>query len=199
MQAHILADVARAWNSPHDVMVSPLRRTRETAQPLLDVLGRGANIQPWMEEIRLPGEWDGAPADQVSALLRASRERSLDAWWEGIPGGEGFREFNARITENLIATLADHGCVLKPQHSELRIWELSDRAKSLVFVGHGGTNAVAIGFLLGIAPVPWAWERFVTLHASITRLKASPLLGGFIFGLREHSDVGHLPRELRSR
>lgn len=198
-QALHLAEAAKGWRAPAEVLVSPMRRTKETAEPVLETLGMTPRIQPWLEEMRLPGEWDGAPADQVSALIRASRQRSLEEWWDGLPGGESFRDFHHRVTTGLVDALGGHGARLREAHPELRLWEIEDRTKTLVFVGHGGSNAVAIGFLLGIQPVPWQWERFVMLHASITRLKATPLLGSSIFGLREHSDVKHLPRELRSR
>jgi broad specificity phosphatase PhoE len=198
-QAARLGELARTWKKPAQVLVSPLRRARETAEPILSALGESAHVTPWLEEIRLPDEWDGAPADRVSELLRAARTRTIAEWWDGIPGGETFRDFHERVTTNLTSALGDHGATPSTSHNELRVWNVRERERTMVFVGHGGTNAVAVGHLLGIEPVPWAWERFVMLHASITRLKASPLLGGFIFGLREHSDTAHMPRDLCSR
>ncbi|NJK90089.1 MAG: hypothetical protein HC923_12355 [Myxococcales bacterium] len=69
----------------------------------------------------------------------------------------------------------------------------------LIIVGHGGTNAVILSLLLGLPLAPWVWEQFVSLHASFTRVKAAPLLGGYVFGLREHSDASHLDPADRTR
>ena len=68
-----------------------------------------------------------------------------------------------------------------------------------ILVAHAGTNAVCIGQLLGLKPVPWAWERFVLHHTGLSRLRTAQMLGGRMFGLATHSDVAHLPREDRSR
>ena len=66
-------------------------------------------------------------------------------------------------------------------------------------VAHGGTNAVALGFLLGLDPTPWEWERFVLGHASIASVRSVSLAGGHVFSLRAFNDQEHLPGDLRSR
>ena len=198
-QAEHLAALARAWRRPVDLVISPTRRTRQTAEPLARALEVEPQLAPHLEEIRLPPTWDGAPADEISAAMRAAKARSLAEWWDGFPGGEAFRDFHHRVTTQLVELLEARGVHLARVEGEIRIWNVEDKDRRVVIVGHGGTNAVAVGFLLGIEPVPWAWERFVSHHASITRLKATTLLGGALFGLREHSDVGHLPEPLRTR
>ena len=55
------------------------------------------------------------------------------------------------------------------------------------------------GGVLGLEPVPWPWERLVSYHASVSRMKASSLLGAQIFGLRGLSDVSHLPVAKQTR
>lgn len=184
---------------PTELVVSPTRRTRQTAEPIAAALGLGAVIAPDLEEIRLPADWEGAPADQIGKALGAARHRPASDWWAGLPGGEPFSDFADRVQSALFGLLAERG--LRPPEHPRAPWArdepLEDRR--LVVVGHGGTNAVITSLLLGIDHVPWAWERFITLHAAVTRLQARPLLGGWLFGLREHSDAGHLPAELRSR
>jgi probable phosphoglycerate mutase len=152
-----------------------------------------------LEEMRLPAEWEGLPADRVSAMLRAARERPAEEWWNGVGSGESFHDFHQRVTGAVREILRRHGASPVTERHGQVVWQVQDREAVLWVVAHGGTNSVAVADLLGLSPVPWAWERFVMQHASVTRLRATRLLGGAIFGLREHSDVGHLPRDLRTR
>ena len=52
--------------------------------------------------------------------------------------------------------------------------------------------------MLGLEPVPWEWDRFVTHHASITRLSTMEMRDGYTFALNRLSDVEHLPRDART-
>ena len=56
-------------------------------------------------------------------------------------------------------------------------------------VAHGGTNAVSLGYLLGIEPVPWEWERFVAFHAGISTIAPIEISGGHAFSLFRFSDT----------
>jgi probable phosphoglycerate mutase len=67
-----------------------------------------------------------------------------------------------------------------------------------VIVAHAGTNATALGWLLGIPPVPWEWERFVSLHASISTLVPAEIGGASAYSLSRLGDIGHLPPELHT-
>ena len=72
-------------------------------------------------------------------------------------------------------------------------------ARRIVVVAHAGTNATALGHLLGIPPVPWEWERFVTFHASMSRVRAAGDQRRPPFSLSRLSDVDHLQPELHTR
>lgn len=196
-QAKRLAEHALSWSPVDALFVSPTRRTRETAAPLAEALGLEPQVLDWFEEIRLPREWEGAPADHVSKLLRGSRRRRTSDWWRGVHDAEPFSDFERRIVGGLTDLLAAEGA--HPIEADgPGDWKVT-RPRRLVFIGHGGSNSVAIGHLLGMTSVPWPWERLVALHASISRVKATELLAGHIFGLRDHSNVGYLPKEMRSR
>jgi len=197
--ARVAERLAAMRSRPTELLVSPTRRTRETAEPIAQALDLEGRIVPGLEEIRLPADWEGAPADTIGEALRVAKQRSAAEWWAGLPGGESFSDFSERIWTCLEALLSERGFT-PPDRADApwsRREPLEDRR--LVVVGHGGTNAVLTSLLLGIEHVPWAWERFVTLHAALTRLQARQLLGGWLFGLREHSDAGHLGLDLRSR
>jgi probable phosphoglycerate mutase len=65
-------------------------------------------------------------------------------------------------------------------------------------VAHSGTNGVLLCHLLGLDPVPWEWDRFVTMHASVTRLQSMQLGDGHTFALTRLSDVEHMPHDHRT-
>lgn len=202
-QAALLAESARAWRRPPTALwVSDAARAQQTAAPLAAALGLEPVTFPWLTEIRLPPDWEGAPAEGMRPIFARLKKRSVEEWWDGIPGGETFRDFHHRITSNLDAALgqvgarrlADPADPLQPPR-----YEIGDPELRVAIVAHGGTNSVVTSELLGLPAVPWSWERLVMAHAAFTRLKATPLLDAHIFGLREHSDAGHVPWDLRSR
>lgn len=198
-QAARLGERAAAWDRVDEIWVSPTRRTQQTAAPIVERLGLEPKTLPWLEEIRLPPEWDGVAADRMGPAFAAARQRGADAWWDGISGGETFHDFLARVTTGLEDALSTHGMTVAHDDHGTRVFEMEDHRKRVVVVGHGGTNSVAIAHLLGLPAVPWSWERFVLAHASISRMRSVRLLDGRIFGLREHSDVAHLTPELVTR
>lgn len=189
--AKMLADV------PFDALfVSPLRRAQQTAAPIATATGLDAVTLPWLAEI-FPGTFEGTPQEVVEQTFRESRGRPLDEQWEGIPGGESFRDFHNRVTTGLAAMLEEHGTRRTSVHPPL--WQLDDPQRRIVFVAHGGTNAVSLGYLLGIEPVPWEWERFVAFHAAVSTIAPIEISSGHSFSLFRFSDTSHLPEALRTR
>ena len=178
-----------------ELLVSPLRRAQQTAAPLVEATGLTPTTLDWLAEISAP-DWDGTPTEEVERIFRENRDRSVDELWDGLPGGESFRDFHVRITTGLEGLLRDRGAATvratPPQ------WHLSTDERRVVIVAHAGTNATAIGHLLGVAPVPWEWERFALRHASISTLVPLPICGAHAYRLEGLSDVGHLPATLHT-
>ncbi len=189
--------MAQALAGEHfdEVLVSPLTRARQTAEPLLRALGRDEAVEPWLEEIRDP-DWHGTPAEHSEALYRELKERPVDDRWHGLVGGESAREFNERIHAGAAAFLEARGAA-RVEH-EIAHWKIADPGLRIALVAHGGTNAVTIGHLLGFEPTPWEWERFLLGHASVTRLVAVPVHGGFTFSLKSLSNLEHVPPQHRT-
>ncbi len=177
-------------------LVSPLRRAAQTAVPVAGALGEMPIQRAWLAEISNP-RWEGAPVEHVEQVFAEQRLRPVDELWEGLEGGESFRDFHDRVTTGLVEELASLG--LRTCNDHPRLWELDDADIEVLAVAHAGTNAVVVGALLGIAPVPWEWERFVTHHASVTELVTVPIGGAHAFTLRRLSDVSHLPPGLHTR
>lgn len=190
-QAAALARRARTWEGIDEVVVSTARRAQETSKPLAEALDLAPASDDWLHEIRMPESWEGTPSEEVGRVLMQSRSRPLEDWWEGLPEGESFRDFHHRVCSGLGAALAQRG-VTRHNDDPNHLWHVVDDDLRIVMVAHAGTNSVILGYLLGLDPMPWEWERFASDHASITVLQTSPIASGWIWGLQRFSDVGHL-------
>ncbi len=194
-QARLLGRALRGLRADQ-LLVSPLRRAQQTAEPIADALGLEPTTLPWLAEISM-GRWQGTPSEAVERAFRENRGRPLEEQWEGIPGGESFRHFHARVTGGLQEMLDGAGVLRLSEHPPL--WKLCEPERRIVVVAHGGTNAVSLGYLLGIEPVPWEWERFVSFHASVSTLQPVDISSGHTFSLLRFADTTHLPVELQTR
>jgi len=98
------AEKVAAWVAGEPLsalFVTPLRRTAETAEPLVKALGLEPQVVPDLREIML-GEWEGgefrirvAGGDPIAARL-FEEER-----WDVIPGAESMEAFGERIASGL--------------------------------------------------------------------------------------------------
>jgi len=177
------------------VFVSPMVRAQQTAEPILATLGVGSSTEDWMEELRMP-DWTGTPSDEVDELFRQAAARPAEEHWDGMAGGESFRDFHERVTKGVSATIAELGVT---PHADPLLWEVDAPESRALFVAHAGTNATIISHLLGVEPTPWEWERFVMFHASFSVLRPVRIGHGFSFSLYRLGDSEHMPDELRTR
>lgn len=173
----------------NEVLISPLLRPRMTAAPLLANLGHDEVIEPFLEEIREPN-WHGTPAELAKKAYEEERSRAASARWEGVVGGEASRDFVERVRAGATEFLAARGVYRTKQ--TLPVWHMDRSERRIAIFAHAGTNGVLLCHLLGLDPVPWEWDRFVTGHASITRLVSMELGDGHTFSLTKLSDVEHL-------
>lgn len=190
-QARLLAG-ALAGEEFHEILVSPLLRTRQTAEPILDTLGRELVIEPWLEEIRNP-VWHGTPVEKAAEAYRVDKARSSTERWAGLDGGESVSDFVDRINIGCSLFLEERG--LSRQDTDLPVWSTTPdfvAGRRVLLVAHAGTNSVSICHMLGLAPTPWEWERFMIGHASINRVHLFALGDGATFSLGRLSDNEHL-------
>ncbi len=191
----------RFRHDPADLLlVSPLPRARETAEPIAEALGLEPVVLDWLAELASP-PWRGAPVDFVEQTFAAHRGKPLDEIWNGLDGGESFHAFHDRVTTGLAALLAEQG--IHSANPQPALWQLDPLAaaapeRRVVIVAHGGTNATAIAYLLGIPPVPWEWERFVAFHASVSDVHPISISGRHAYSLVRFADVSHLPPGLQT-
>ncbi len=180
-----------------EILVSPARRAQQTAEPLVELTGVTPLTVDGITEIKMP-DWTGTPEEEVQRIFESSRSRPPEEWWEGLGDGESFRDFHNRITGTMRDLLAERS--VRPDPSgHPHLWRVETDPQRIAVVAHGGTNAVALGWLLGLDPTPWEWERFILGHASLARVRAIPLAGGHVFSLRAFNDREHLPAEMRTR
>ena len=178
-----------------ELWVSSMNRARQTAVPVSSELELVPEVHDWLQEINNPPEWDGSPADEIENAFRDNNLRSMEEMWDGLPGGESFRVFHQRVVTGLEMTLTAHG--ISPIHAGHRhLWDVDDPNRRVIIVAHAGTNAVVLGHLLGLDPVPWEWERFAQPHTGLTRLTMTRISTGWAFSLRQLGDVTHLRPEM---
>jgi 2,3-bisphosphoglycerate-dependent phosphoglycerate mutase len=196
MQARCVADQLRAEHFD-EVIVSPLRRARQTAAPLLAAQARAESVELFLEEIREPN-WHGTPSELARTAYAEERSRPAEERWNGLTGGgEPPREFVERVRGGAEVYWASRG-ISRAMHT-LPMWNVDDPDRRIAVFAHAGTNGVLLCQLLGLDPVPWEWDRFVTQHASITRLSTMQMHDGHTFALNRLSDVEHLPRDARTQ
>jgi len=176
---------------PFDVIyMSPLRRVRETAAPILAALGQDAIVQSWLAELGLPS-LEGRTTDEVARFFSEVRARDLAHWWDGMPGGESFRHFYERVSAGIEGLLAGEHRLRVHEDGGHRIWQVPPSGRVLI-LAHEGTNAVLVSHLLGVDPVPWASIRFTSAHAAIHRLRTTPVAKGAVWILEGFNSTEHL-------
>lgn len=174
-----------------EIWASPMIRALETSAPVAAELAHDREIYDWLKEIQNPAEWEGEPVDVVERAFEHANLREMDDMWDGLPGGESFRGFHERVVTGLVETMDSHGVhPLDPEGRQL--WSVDDPDKRVVIVAHAGTNAVILGHLLGLDPVPWEWDRFRQPHTGVSRLTTFRVSTGWAFSLRQLGDVAHL-------
>jgi broad specificity phosphatase PhoE len=177
------------------LLVSTMVRARETVEPVAEALGLEPQVCPWLCEIATP-PWEGEPVEFVEQVFREQRALPVEKLWDGIAGGESFHEFHRRITHGLQDFLEGAGC--ERVNDEPALWKLKDPEFRVVIVAHAGTNATATGYLLGIPPVPWEWERFASLHASVSTIAPIEIGGHHAYSLARFADAAHLAPGLQT-
>lgn len=180
-----------ALNGVDELWSSPMNRSMETTGPVEAALGQEREVYEWLKEIQNPPEWEGSPVEVIERGFEQANFREMDEMWDGLPGGESFRDFHERVVNGLVETMDSHG--VHPMAPDSRhLWNVDDPDKRVVIVAHAGTNAVILGHLLGLDPVPWEWDRFRQPHTGVSRLTTFQVSTGWAFSLRQLGDVNHL-------
>lgn len=190
-QAQRVGHRLSALDNVDEIWASPMVRALETSMPVSSSLGRRSEVYDWLKEIQNPPEWEGEPVEVIERAFEHANFRTMDEMWDGLPTGESFRDFHQRVVSGLIETLDAHG--VRPENPEQRhLWSVDDPDKRVVIIAHAGTNALILGHLLGLDPVPWEWDRFRQPHTGVSRVTTFQVSTGWAFSLRQLGDVTHL-------
>ena len=159
----------RLQEESYDLLFSSdLKRARQTAQPLADVLEMEIQLDDRLREWNL-GAFEGLTVDEA-------RERFADAYRKyrafdpelRVPEGESFLEFDHRVIHFFQEMSQAHA------------------GKRLLVFTHGGSVNVVLRHVLGIPTT--SRDKFYIPNTSVTRVRVSPKNDGISWALIE-SDV----------
>lgn len=145
-----LADCGETFD---EVVVTPLQRTRQTAQPLLDHLGVEPTVEPGLREVFL-GDWDGLEFRRRAAAWDPKIQEMYEQQrWDVLPGAESHDGFVERIETAIeaiaarnrdgVAAVFTHGGVIG------QIMAMATGADRFGFVG---TDNTGVTHLVVLAP-----------------------------------------------
>ena len=140
---------------PRRVVSSPLRRCRETAQPLADALGVSVIIDPAVGEIPTPADLSEAerPAWLRAAFLGAWSEIvgdiDYEAWRQGVAASlearSGTAVFSHFVAINAAISVidgSDRVIVFRPDHTSLSKLGVGDGGLTLIERGAEASTGV---------------------------------------------------------
>ena len=142
------------------VYVTSLRRTVETAQPLLDLTGISPCVEPDLREVHL-GEWEGGLFRMhVAQNHELVRRMYAEERWDAIPGAETAESLAGRVRGALARIAASHpgGRVAVFTHGGVigQALALASASRPFAFVGadNGSISQLVVG------PARWTVRRF---------------------------------------
>ncbi len=174
--------------------VSPLGRARDTSTPTLDLLGRTAQVCPWLREFDAPiwrpddtGKmritWDWLPQDWTAE----ERFFRPDEW----AAPEVMKGVNTEydwVNGELDALLERHGYRREGRYYRA----LAANNDTIVFFCHFGVECVMLSHMLNISPMA-LWHGFCAAPSSVTTAVTEERREGIAyFRVSAFGDVSHL-------
>jgi probable phosphoglycerate mutase len=110
---------------------SDLARARQTARAVAARIGKEPEVEAGLREVFL-GEWEGLHTAELAERYPSAWESwTVEPSWDLVPGGEGGREFEARVNGTMDRIIAAH------PHGDVLV------------VTHGGVIQVALHRIVG--------------------------------------------------
>jgi 2,3-bisphosphoglycerate-dependent phosphoglycerate mutase len=158
-QADRVADRLSVAKIDH-IYVTTLRRTVQTAAPLVERLGLTPTVEPGLREVHL-GSWEGGLFRQkVAENGEIAQKLWTEQRWDVIPGAEPAERFAARVREAIERLAAAHPdqTVAVFTHGGVIGQVLAHAARSRPFAFLGADNG-SISHVV-ITPQAWIVRRF---------------------------------------
>lgn len=177
------------------IYCSPMGRAKDTASCTLKVLGREAEILPWLREfscrVEIPGRegpdcmWDWLPINWMTQPLFYDKDR----WLEPEPfNRDEIRAEVQWVRDGLDALLAKHGYRRCGQYYKA---ERSNEDTVVLFC-HFGLECVLLSHLLGISPMV-LWHGTCAASTSVTTLVTEERRKGIAsWRMSGFGDISHL-------
>ena len=159
-----------ALDPPDRIFVSGLRRTVETAAPLVEATGIEAVEIPELREVHL-GEWEHQYPHKMAARDPLVERIEAEQRWDVIPGAETQESFAGRVATGIERVLEETG----------------PGATAAVFV-HGGVISEAISAATGARPLAFLFSDNTSVN-ELVRLRGDRWM------LRSFNDTAHLDIE----
>jgi len=156
-----------ALDPPDRIFVSGLRRTVETAAPLVEASGIAATEVPELREVHL-GEWDHQYPHKMAGRDPLVARVLAEQRWDVIPGAEPAADFTARVRAGI----------------ERVVDETGEDATAAVFV-HGGVISEILAQATGAQPLAFIFGD----NTSVTEVVR---LRGERWMVRGFNDTAHL-------
>lgn len=177
--------------------VSPLLRARQTAQPVLEKLGREGIERPWLREFEIPVArpdrqgarskvpWDWLPQDWLAEprFLSESQWRESEVFRAAAVG-----EAYDGVIRAFDALLAEHGYERDGRFYRVR----RGNDDTLAFICHFGLICVLLSHLFQCSPMV-LWHGMALPTSSVTTLHTEERRPGIaVFRAASLGDISHL-------
>jgi probable phosphoglycerate mutase len=162
----VAAHLARTRPDTAAVHTSPLKRARDTAEPIAAALGVPVVVTPGLAEYGI-GVLEGETFADLAAIQRFFEQSVTDLDW-APPGGASLAAVGARV---------------------LAAWRgIADThpGDEVVVVSHGA--AIGIGLAVLLKDDPRAWSSYRLRNTSITEIALDPPARLIAFDLVDHLD-----------
>lgn len=167
-QARAVAEVLAARGTVQEIVSSPLRRCRRTAEEVAGRLGLEVRVDEGLRETDF-GVWEGLTFAEVGERYPDDLAAWLDSPDAAPTGGESFAEVAQRVARSRDAVLAAH------------------RSRTVLLVTHVSPIKTLVRLALGAPP-----ESLFRMELSAASLSAVACYGDGNASVRLLNDTGHL-------
>jgi probable phosphoglycerate mutase len=179
-----------------DFYMSPLGRAKDTAAYTLNLIGREAEILPWLREFR--GSYPDPETGKRRIVAWDVKPRiwkafpgvmSIDSWCDApVFDGGDVREVWKETTDGVDALLARYGIT-----KDGPVWKCAENGDyTIALFCHFGISMAILAYLTGVSPMI-LWHHTLCLPSSVTEVVTEERIRGEVsFRVTKLGDLTHL-------